>query len=104
MRISDWSSDVCSSDLAFLNGTGIFLCPAGREQEACHVDICPPPHARNWKVYTSLAEAAGHPRGARRHGFGMYAAPNYGALIDHPIEMGTQIGRASCRERVCQYV
>ncbi len=74
---------------AFLNGTSIFLCPAGREQEACHVDICPPPHARNWKVYTSLAEAAGHPRGARRHGFGMYAAPNYDALIDHPIEMGT---------------
>src|SRR5690606_1989111 len=40
-------------------------------------------------VYTSLPEAAGHPRAARRHGFGMYAAPDYDALIDHPVEMGT---------------
>jgi predicted metalloprotease with PDZ domain len=74
---------------AFLNGTSVFLCPAGREHETCYVDICPPPHVRNWKVYTSLPEAANHPRAARRHGFGVYVAPNYDALIDHPIEMGT---------------
>ncbi|UYO94179.1 M61 family metallopeptidase [Pollutimonas sp. M17] len=74
---------------AFLNGTSIFLCPDGRSQEPCHVELCPPPQARNWKVYTSLPEAAGHPRCARRHGYGMYIAPDYDALIDHPIEMGT---------------
>ncbi|MGB3289366.1 MAG: PDZ domain-containing protein [Burkholderiaceae bacterium] len=74
---------------AFLNGASIFLCPAGRDSEPCHVELCPPPQAKGWKVYTSLPEAAGHPRCARRHGYGMYRAPDYDALIDHPIEMGT---------------
>src|SRR3546814_17662906 len=52
MRISDWSSDVCSSDL-------------------------------------SLPRAQGRKNGADLHGFGLYEAPNYDALIDHPVEIGT---------------
>ncbi len=74
---------------AFFNGTCVFLSVAGQTQQPCHVRICPPPHAGNWKVYTSLPEARQHPEAAKRHGFGMYAAPDYDALIDHPIEMGT---------------
>jgi predicted metalloprotease with PDZ domain len=74
---------------AFLNGTCVFLSVAGRTHEPCHVDLKAPPHAANWKVYTSLPEAKGHPGSARRHGFGLYAAPDYDALIDHPVEMGT---------------
>lgn len=73
---------------AFFNGSCVFLSVTGQTQAPCHVEICPPPHAKNWKVYTSLPEADGHPRAARRHGYGMYRAPDYDALIDHPVEMG----------------
>src|SRR3546814_5466338 len=70
MRISDWSSDVCSSDLPEqLRGVG-GLEGAGRNAEFERVER----HARQ--------EAA-----AARIG-----------------EVRRQIGRASCRERVCQYV
>ena len=40
-------------------------------------------------MHTSLPEARGLPGAARRHGFGLYRAPDYDALIDHPVEMGT---------------
>src|SRR3546814_7710279 len=63
MRISDWSSDVCSSDLYF----------AGQS------------------VFT-----AGHPYSGTSRSRAGTARRRY---------PGTgQIGRASCRERVCQYV
>lgn len=74
---------------AFLNGTSVFLAVDGQTHEPCHVQLCPPPHSSQWKVYTSLPEANAHPLTAKRHGFGMYIAPDYDALIDHPIEMGT---------------
>ena len=74
---------------AFFNGASVFLCPTGHEHAACLLRLNPPQHARDWKVYTSLPVAQGHPQAARRHGFGMYAAPDYDALIDHPVEMGT---------------
>lgn len=74
---------------AFFNGTSIFLSVTGQTEAACHVRLAPPPHTGKWKVYTSLPEAAEHPEAAKRHGFGMYIAPNYDALIDHPVEMGT---------------
>src|SRR3546814_3042220 len=74
MRISDWSSDVCSSDLAGhpapgRRGAGAARGPGG------------PPH---------------RPRRtpAVPEGTGLQAA-------DRPLR---EIGRASCRERVCQYV
>src|SRR3546814_1646686 len=62
MRISDWSSDVCSSDLG---------------QRAVCRDIGVQPEVQE---------------GLRQLG----AVPRRGS----PVE----IGRASCRERVCQYV
>src|SRR3546814_6147328 len=65
MRISDWSSDVCSSDLAPRIDPSAFIAPGCRI--IGDVEIGP-------DVY-----------GAQQH------AP-------------VQIGRASCRERVCQYV
>lgn len=74
---------------AFINGTCVYLSVEGRTHEPCHVDLRAPDHAPHWKVYTSLTEATGQAGAARRHGFGLYAAPNYDALIDHPVEMGT---------------
>src|SRR5690606_20683804 len=67
----------------FFNGTSVFLCVHGKEHEPCHVELLPPEHAADWTVHTSLPEAAGHPGAAKRHGFGMYLAPDYDALLDH---------------------
>ena len=79
---------------AFFNGTSVFLSPTGHEKAPCLLHLHPPPHSRNWKVYTSLPAATGRAAAARQHGFGLYAAPDYDALIDHPIEMGTpQVAR-----------
>ncbi|TCT08911.1 M61 family metallopeptidase [Paralcaligenes ureilyticus] len=74
---------------AFFNGASVFLSVTGQTHEPCHVRLVPPAHARGWKVYTSLPTASGHPDAAKQYGFGVYAAPNYDALIDHPVEMGT---------------
>src|SRR3546814_3161870 len=68
MRISDWSSDVCSSDLL---GRGV---PAG----AGSVGAGPRPGRAARAVRSRRARGSGRP--------------------------GPEIGRASCRERVCQYV
>src|SRR3546814_5062091 len=68
MRISDWSSDVCSSDLnADTQG-----------------------YAKAW----GGAGGDGHSLWALLAGLRYPVCPTRGA----------QIGRASCRERVCQYV
>src|SRR3546814_5556984 len=77
MRISDWSSDVCSSDLTDASpgvDVGALLAGAGRERRR-------------------RRERRGDP------------APRVGR-VDHVVdlEVAGQIGRASCRERVCQYV
>src|SRR3546814_3676290 len=71
MRISDWSSDVCSSDL---------VC----EQAVDHSAL---------GVVRPIAKAL--------HEVGVLVA-----LVDERLErsLPAQIGRASCRERVCQYV
>src|SRR3546814_5213732 len=74
MRISDWSSDVCSSDLAQVNSV----------------------QAPELRLAGSLAPALR----ARLNGMpGMQRTRHLGWL-----DQAQQIGRASCRERVCQYV
>jgi len=69
----------------FFNGTSVFLRVAGQEARPHQVDIQRPAidAARNWRVATALPEA-----GAKRYGFGTYAAGDYDELIDHPVEMG----------------
>src|SRR3546814_8308109 len=64
MRISDWSSDVCSSDL---------------------------------NVRAAGAEDQGHQARAQPHLERILP-------VVRPPPRPRQIGRASCRERVCQYV
>src|SRR3546814_9666224 len=70
MRISDWSSDVCSSDLF-----GALPLPLVVLAAAFAADV------RNLR----LGALGPHARCLHRHTL-------------------SQIGRASCRERVCQYV
>src|SRR3546814_11312804 len=91
MRISDWSSDVCSSDLPtsvgglYINGgwgTGGFKAvPAG-----------------GWCLAHVMATGQSHPLASA---FGLERFES-GAMIDEASASG-KIGRASCRERVCQY-
>src|SRR3546814_1607742 len=74
MRISDWSSDVCSSDL----------------------------HDGSDAVTTPLPKrSAASTTGRQERLFGALEAVEMGQT-EHPADV--QIGRASCRERVCQYV
>src|SRR3546814_3752456 len=79
MRISDWSSDVCSSDLFGVAATD------------AHV------HDHAVKAFLSL------PGGGRRAIADRAAAVSGAGLGDHGFQP-LQIGRASCRDRVCQYV
>src|SRR3546814_1826099 len=75
MRISDWSSDVCSSDLLI-----------GRR--TCSLDAVRTARALAWKAM--------HPACASP-----VAMPSPMPPLP-PVTI--EIGRASCRERVCQYV
>src|SRR3546814_4517934 len=98
MRISDWSSDVCSSDLAC--GSGNFLVPILQRKLA----------AVELKFGKSDFE--------RRHYalFGLMCCYGVELLADNIEEcranmlevlgdfLPGEIGRASCRERVWQYV
>src|SRR3546814_18135628 len=82
MRISDWSSDVCSSDL-------IGIVAQAKDRLA------------------GRAVGDGHPAVIVGDAVGRPAQPVFGAvLLDHrePALIDEQIGRASCRERVCPYV
>src|SRR3546814_20124851 len=99
MRISDWSSDVCSSDL---------ILPEGRYRLA---DGHPGKALFGWMsgqyrfdTYRSKREA----RGAR-----VLLTADVAAIAPMVAEMRAvalvrdlvnKIGRASCRERVCKYV
>src|SRR3546814_17399470 len=90
MRISDWSSDVCSSDLVaavagIRGGPG-----AGRPDRRVLAERGrrPADGGRGRTVGTPAANDRTHSRCRHRH----------------PPPLGRQIGRAACRERVCQYV
>src|SRR3546814_14155746 len=117
MRISDWSSDVCSSDLvAFLvagdqqrdrpmrTPASQVLADGGDEggNGALHVDGT----AAVKRAVTDLAgEGVDAPGGgiADRHHVGMTGVAEVRSFIAEPGVGVVQIGRASCRERVCQY-
>src|SRR3546814_10659748 len=83
LRISDWSSDVCSSDLRVT--VRLVDSPACVVVEANELS----PHLLR------MLQAAGQ------------EAPEVKPILEINPEhalIGREIGRASCRERVCQYV
>src|SRR3546814_7834483 len=98
MRISDWSSDVCSSDL--LSRAGIM-----RLHE-------PPEHRVEQHAMTDGPAEAGTRRKVRIDMDRIVVAADPGKKIEFGLAQAAdkrmrghrQIGRASCRERVCQYV
>src|SRR3546814_2948946 len=91
MRISDWSSDVCSSDLSSPSR------PSGSEAEMERQD---PILGRGWS-FPMTTESRGPilVGGAEKVEQSLRLI-----LFTTPGERVLQIGRASCRERVCQYV
>src|SRR3546814_19069075 len=106
MRISDWSSDVCSSD----------LCP----RDADHVrDVASHPAAISQSFGQPVAAtlffgiALGDQRREQRKGASLGHVQSWSNLRQAPRsgggrkkfqEVKYQIGRAACRERVCQNV
>src|SRR3546814_10846072 len=87
MRISDWSSDVCSSDLRVADVLNFGANESLRDDgQVFSCDLTP--HGKHRKVITT-----------REPLLGVITAIT---PFNHP--MNQEIGRASCRERVCQYV
>src|SRR3546814_2420598 len=79
MRISDWSSDVCSSDLFVREGASIAPAALAQKIEDCCFAYDEDCISDSWRTQQRDFE-----RDARK--------------------FANEIGRASCRERVCQYV
>src|SRR3546814_3687599 len=91
MRISDWSSDVCSSDLhdrAWIKISGVDRISSSGKR----------PYDDGQPFMKALVQAM-----ADRLLWGSdWPHPNVRG--DMPDDGELEIGRASCRERVCQYV
>src|SRR3546814_4828262 len=114
MRISDWSSDVCTSDLAKINvgGTTVDRHRLRLHQQQQALDAAGPANRRG-RTATELLDqtivaAAREHRTLRTERGGRPLEHGTGVVVDaaHPpaVDPVRQIGRASCRERVCQYV
>src|SRR3546814_15538956 len=98
MRISDWSSDVCSSDLpvAFLITELVELATLINPHAIMHisaggsaaVESQPTPHRATLRVQSEA----------------LVASPAMSDYLHHRFGRILKIGRASCRDRVCQYV
>src|SRR3546814_4899885 len=88
MRISDWSSDVCSSDLALLERHG---------GDGCRVTAFP---VRPDDASTLPPCASAHPASTASP----QARCSCRLVRGRRCWSACEIGRASCRERVCPYV
>src|SRR3546814_8136073 len=87
--ISDWSSDVCSSDLAASVGQGLLI-RHYTEELAAHGLF-------TGQVLLTVDDVTR--RAHYRNAFQTFAK-----LLELGVIPIVKIGRASCRERVCQYV
>src|SRR3546814_16983953 len=101
MRISDWSSDVCSSDLLAAN-TDLRVAAANLERARA---ITREVRAVS-DVQTSLDGSASVGEASNLgigNPAGVHDLFSLGGSISYEVDV-VEIGRASCRERVCQYV
>src|SRR3546814_19643192 len=103
MRISDWSSDVCSSDLPCV------FCSSGWNGGGTASGSALLSRLRTGPVVRPVAQQAVAQQvvlaqAAAKLVIGQAELAGRGALVVALCRQGLQIGRASCRERVCQYV
>src|SRR3546814_5518488 len=113
MRMSDWSSDVCSSDLELGPAihhrlqvgivVDVWCKHVEFEEIAVAVDLALAGFSQNDEF---VAVVAADRAGVRLHRDRLQTHPREGAKIsdEHPVVGRPEYGRASCRERVCQYV
>src|SRR3546814_21082551 len=102
MRISDWSSDVCSSDLTLAVGpvAVVSLMTASAAGAVA---------TQGTALYLEAAITLAALSGIMLAVLGFLRLGFLANLLSHPVISGFitasgKIGRASCRERVCQYV
>src|SRR3546814_7452509 len=108
MRISDWSSDVCSSDLPGTSYAAM-ASPSGLTMIAGYADGIGPnkvmviPRATLGRLGkpTALVRDA-HAAGLKVHPWTFRRENYFLPLGDKASINPAEIGRASCRERVCQ--
>src|SRR3546814_20468549 len=97
MRIRDWSSDVCSSDLAVakIEGKPLWRLLAERYNDGAYDEtVMVYPGGGYYYPGKGLDRLKDEMRGYRDQGY---------RVVKMKIG-GAESGRASCRERVCQYV
>src|SRR3546814_17535483 len=100
MRISDWSSDVCSSDLlaqgiVHARAPGIQAMTANQVADAIGVSLKPRLHLGGQACDVLVVVENRH---ADTGFVGRHTAEGFLQFV-----VFEAIGRASCRERVCQY-
>src|SRR3546814_13772042 len=97
MRISDWSSDVCSSDLVCLQ--------SHYDLPVTCCDFCIILRTHVHEQHPGCDQARLQPPIASRPLQGDLDIVNVTLpYIAMAVNISIKIGRASCRERVCQYV
>src|SRR3546814_14802995 len=96
MRISDWSSDVCSSDLTDLQ----FPIVADADLKIARMyDMIHPEQSETAAVRSVFIIDPN-----KKIRLTMTYPMSVGRNFDEILRVIDEIGRASCRERVCQYV
>src|SRR3546814_4704416 len=98
MRISDWSSDVCSSDLS-TPGLGLLLWV-----RAVYGDDAPEAWARLARKTVTTTKGWSEAYGLFLEGEAPMVLSYSTSTAYHMIAEDEEIGRASCRERGCRYV
>src|SRR3546814_13160326 len=109
MRISDWSSDVCSSDLDTSQPHGA---AQAREQTQLHLRQSDHRGCRHHAIVTGQREfkTAAEREAVDRHDHrNLKRLDSQQRVVRSHVERNQiiccqQIGRAPCRERVCTYV
>src|SRR3546814_14170722 len=107
MRISDWSSDVCSSDLYAEKHRLIWVPPGQQASVAADGHIAFPVGSLIVKSFGWPEHNGGRPVETRlllHRADGWTALPYIWDADGRDATLAIEIGRASCRERVCQYV
>src|SRR3546814_15515226 len=112
MRISDWSSDVCSSDLKTYTLTRGSYVLSERDQVENRSDAAWQGHVyRQLQRVPPVISSSGF-NNPERYSFAgaawyspdeKFEKRKFDQLAKEPLNR-KEIGRASCRERVCQYV
>src|SRR3546814_13089743 len=103
MRISDWSSDVCSSDLAIREVDLATLRHVAHTLRGVSLQLGATALAEQWAMVERTAGAGEAGPVLRLSGELIERHATLVSCLCHEIR-SKSIGRASCRERVCRYV